>query len=115
MRSELHQNQYQVPSATQPQLVSTSGQRTERLMEGMHGKGSSGLDLCGFHLFEALGEGFYGHSCKFGGKWSCKRKSRRGYLSYSYISPQVANKSPETKQNILRWSGARGAKKLRCI
>jgi len=30
--------QYQVPSATQPQLASTSGQQTERVMKEMHGK-----------------------------------------------------------------------------
>jgi len=70
-------------------------------MEGMHGKGSSGLDLCGFLLFEALGEGegIYSHSCKFDEKWSCKRKSGRRYSSYSYISPEVANTSPETKNS----------------
>jgi len=70
-------------------------------MERMHGKGSGGLDLCGFLLFEALGEGegIYSHSCEFDEKWSCKRRSRRGYSSYSYISPQVANTSPETKKS----------------
>ena len=88
--------EYQVPAAMQPQLSSYQGQRTSRVMKGMHGKGQTCLGAK--FSFGPLRELYDAN----------KQESESGFIPYAMrvglLDPKLA-KSGATFDTLVRLSG----------